>query len=94
MLETHNMMSSLIFHHTLILVLRLVLLLKLCLMSLMDLTIAHMVLVHERTALFPRRPGFPAGGSHTILSRVTWMVHIFPVVVPVPLVQMVMCNRL
>jgi hypothetical protein len=47
MLETHIVMSSLIFH----LVLHLALLLVLYLASLMDLTIAHMVLVHERTAL-------------------------------------------
>jgi hypothetical protein len=47
MLETHIVMSSLIFR----LVLYLALLLVLCLVSLMDLTIAHMVLVHERTAL-------------------------------------------
>jgi flagellar biosynthesis protein FlhB len=67
MLETHIMMSSLIFHLSLILifrlahtlVLRLVLshmlcltpLLVLCLSSLMDPTIAHMVLVPERTDL-------------------------------------------
>jgi hypothetical protein len=59
MLETHIMMSSLICHLVLILVFRLALtfvlcltlLLVLCLNSLMDLTIAHMVLVHERTAL-------------------------------------------
>jgi hypothetical protein len=59
MLETHIMMSSLIFLLVLILMFHLaftlVLLLApfhaLCLSSLMDLTIAHMVLVHERTAL-------------------------------------------
>jgi hypothetical protein len=59
MLETHIMMSSLISRLVLILVLRLVLilmlrltlLLVLCVISLMDLTIAHMVLVHERTTL-------------------------------------------
>jgi hypothetical protein len=51
MLETHIMMSFLIFYLVLTLVLRLTLLLVLCLSSLMDLTIAHMVLVHERTAL-------------------------------------------
>jgi hypothetical protein len=59
MLETHIVMSSLIFQLVLILifclvltlVLCLALLLVLCLSSLMDLTIAHMVLVHERTAL-------------------------------------------
>jgi hypothetical protein len=59
MLETHIVMSSLMFGLTLILifylaftlVLRLALFHVLCLSSLMDLTIAHMVLVHERTAL-------------------------------------------
>jgi hypothetical protein len=59
MLETHIMMSSLIFRCVLILmfrlaftlVLRLRLFHVLCLSSLMDLTIAHMVLVHKRTAL-------------------------------------------
>jgi hypothetical protein len=67
MLETHIMMSSLISRLVLILMFRLAftpvlllalshvlylaLLLVLCLSSLMDLIIAHMVLVHERTAL-------------------------------------------
>jgi hypothetical protein len=51
MLETLIVMSSLIFHLISTLVLGLALLLLLCLTSLMDLTIAHMVLVHERTTL-------------------------------------------
>jgi hypothetical protein len=51
MLETHIVMSSLIFHLALTLVLHLTLLLMLCLSSMIDLTITHMVLVHERTAL-------------------------------------------
>jgi hypothetical protein len=67
MLETHIVMSLLIFCLILILMFRLALtlvlplapshvlclalLLVLCLSSLMDLTIAYMVLVHERTAL-------------------------------------------
>jgi flagellar biosynthesis protein FlhB len=59
MLGTHIMTSSLIFYLVLILmfrltftlVLRLALLHMLLLSSLMDLTIAHMFLVHERTAL-------------------------------------------
>jgi hypothetical protein len=67
MLETHIVMSSLIpclililvfrpihtlrLHLTFFHVLCLTLLLMLCPSSLMDLTIAHMVLVHERTAL-------------------------------------------
>jgi hypothetical protein len=67
MLETHIVMSSLMFHLSLILVFRLTrtlvfhlalfhvlclaLLLVLCLSSLMGLTITHMVWVHERTTL-------------------------------------------
>jgi hypothetical protein len=59
MLETHIVMSSLIFCLVLILMFRLaftlVLLLSLfhvlCLSSHMDLTIAHMVLAHERNTL-------------------------------------------
>jgi hypothetical protein len=51
MLETRIVMSSLIFHLVVILVLYLALLLVFCPISLMDLTIAHMVLVHERTTL-------------------------------------------
>jgi hypothetical protein len=67
MLETHIMMSSLIYRLVLILVfclartlvlrltlfhvLCLSLILVVCLSSLIDLTITHMVLVHERTAL-------------------------------------------
>jgi hypothetical protein len=43
MLETHIMMSLLIFHLIFLLILRLV--------FLMDLTIAHMVLVYERVVL-------------------------------------------
>jgi hypothetical protein len=59
MLETNIVMSSLMFHLNLILVLRLAFTLVLhltlfhvlCLSLLIDPTIAHMVLVHERTAL-------------------------------------------
>jgi hypothetical protein len=50
-LETHIVMSSLIFYPILTIVLRLILLHALFLSSLMDLTIAHMILVHERTTL-------------------------------------------
>ena len=113
MLETHIVMSSLMFRLVLILVLRLALtlvlclalLLVLCLSSLMDLTIAHMVLVHERTALsldaldtahvlivvivFRVGPVFLLEGLRLTLSPDTWTVHVFHVVVPVPLVQMV-----
>jgi hypothetical protein len=59
MLETHIVMSSLIFCLVLVLmfclaftlVLRLTLLHVLFLSSLMDLTFAHMVVIHERTAM-------------------------------------------
>jgi hypothetical protein len=59
MLETHIVMSSLIFRLVLILmfhlaftlVLHLALFHVLYLSSLMDITITHMVLLHERTAL-------------------------------------------
>jgi hypothetical protein len=51
MLETHIVMSSLISRLVLILVLCLTLLLVVCLTPLIDLTITHMVLVHERTTL-------------------------------------------
>jgi hypothetical protein len=113
MLETHIMMSSLISHLILTLVFRLVLtlvlhlalLLVFCLISHMDLTIAHMVLVHERTTLWldalvtahvlivvmvsPVGLVFPLGGLTPTLNPNTWMVHAFPVVVHVPLGQIV-----
>jgi hypothetical protein len=49
--ETHIVMSFLIFCLVITLMLRLAPLLMLCLVSLMDLTIVHLVLVYERTAL-------------------------------------------
>jgi hypothetical protein len=110
MLETHIVMSSLIFRLVLTLVLHLTLLHALFLSSLMDLTIAHMVLVHERIALSPdalvvahvlivvivSRVGlvFLQEGFTRVLSQDTWMVYIFSIVVLVPLVQTVMCKRL
>jgi hypothetical protein len=118
MLETHIMMSSLIFCLVLIpmfrlaftLVLRLALFHVLCLSSLMDVTIAHMVLVHERTVLnldalvmahvlivvTASHVGlvFPLEGPSPTLSRDTWTVHAFPIVVHVPLGQVVRCNGL
>jgi hypothetical protein len=126
MLETHIVMSSLIFRLVLILMFRLAftlvlrlalfhvlclaLLLVLCLSSLMDLTIAHMVLVHERTALsldalvtahilnvvIVSHVGlvFLLRGPSPTLSRDTWTVHVFPVVVHVPLDQVVRCKGL
>jgi hypothetical protein len=51
MLESHIVMSSLIFRLILTLALRLALLHALFLSPIMDLIITHMVLVHERTAL-------------------------------------------
>jgi hypothetical protein len=78
--------------------------------SLMDLTIAHMVLVHKRTALsldalvtahvlivvIVSCVGlvFPLEGPSPTLSRDTWTVHIFPVVIYVPLGQVVRCKGL
>jgi hypothetical protein len=121
MLETHIVMSLLIFRLVLILmfhvaftlvllltlshVLCLALLLVLCLSSLMDPTIANMVLVHERTALVMAhvlivvtisRVGlvFLLEGPFLTLSRDTWMVHAFPVVAHVPLGQVVRCKGL
>jgi hypothetical protein len=109
MQETYILMSSLIFCLDLILVLCLALTLVLCLSSLMDLTIAHMVLVHERTALcldaldtahvlimvIVSRIGlvFLQEGFTPLLSRDTWTVHVFPIIVLVPHVQMMMCKR-
>jgi flagellar biosynthesis protein FlhB len=113
MLETHIVMTSLISHLILTLIfhlaftlgLRLVLLHMLFLSLLMDLTIAHMVLVHERTSLnldalvmahilivvIVSRVGlvFLLESPTPTLSRNTWMVHVFLIVVHVPLDQMV-----
>jgi hypothetical protein len=118
MIETHIVMSSLMFRLSLILifrlaftlVLRLTLFHVLCLSSLMDLTIAHIVLVHERTALsldalvtahvlivvtvFRVGLVFPLEGPFLTLSRDTWMIHVFPIVVHVSLDQVVRCKGL
>jgi hypothetical protein len=134
MLETHIVMSSLMFRLSLILIfclartlvlrltlflvlllapfhmLCLTLLLVLRLSSLMDPTITHMVLVHERTALildplvtahvlimvivFHVGLVFPLEGPSPTLSRDTWTIHTFPVVVHVPLGQVVSCKGL
>jgi hypothetical protein len=51
MLETHIVMSSLSFRLVLTLVLHPALLLMLCLSYLIDLIVAHMVLVYKRAAL-------------------------------------------
>jgi hypothetical protein len=100
MLETHIMMSLLIFCITFLLVL--------CLIFLMDLTITHMVLVHEIVVLcldalmsthtlivvFVTHVGmiFPLEVSILTLSRVALTVHAFPVMVHVPRAQMVRCK--
>jgi hypothetical protein len=126
MLDTHIMMSLSIFHLVLILMFRLAftlvlllalshvlylaLLMVLCLSSLMDPTITHMVLVHERTALSLNtlvtahvlivvtvsRVGlvFPLEGHFPTMSQDTWTVHAFLVVVHVPLGQVMRCKRL
>jgi hypothetical protein len=116
MLETHIVMSSLIFCLALILMFRLAVTLVLhlalfhvlCLSSLVDLTIAHMVLVHERTALSLDAlvtahvlivvivsrvgPVFPLEGPSPTLSRDTWTVHALTIVVHIPLDQVVRCK--
>jgi len=105
--ETHIVMSFLIFHLTLSLALCLALLLVLCLVSLMDLAVAHMVVVHERTALsldtlvtahvlivvivFRIGLVFLPELLTLTLSPDIWTVHVFPVVVHVPLGQVVRC---
>jgi hypothetical protein len=125
-LETHIVMSLLIFRLVLILMFRLAftlvlllapshvlchtLLLVLCLSLLMDLTIAHMALVHERTALSldalvtahvlivvtVSRVGlvFLLESPFPTLSQDIWMVHAFSIVVHVPLGQVVRCKGL
>jgi hypothetical protein len=125
MLETHIVMSLLIFGIVLILMFRLVftlvllalshvlclaLLLVLYLSSLIDTTITHMVFVYERTTLSLdalvmahvlivvtiSRVGlvFPLEGPFSTLSRDTWTVHAFPVMVHVLLGQVVRCKGL
>jgi hypothetical protein len=100
--ETHIVMSSLIF--------RLVLTLMNRLASFIDLTITHMVWVHERIALCLDTlvtahvlimvivsrvgPVFLLEGLTLTLSPDTWTVHIFSVMVHVPLCQMVKCKGL
>jgi hypothetical protein len=109
-LEIHIVMSFLISRLTLSLALCLALLLVLCVISLMDLTIAYMILVHERTTLclyalvmahvlivvIISRVGlvFLLQGLTLTLSRDIWMVHIFSIVAHIPLSQMVRCKGL
>jgi hypothetical protein len=99
MLETHIVISSLIFY--------LVLILMLHHASFMNLTITHMVLVNERTTLcldalvmahvfivvIVSRVGpiFLLEGLTLTLSPYTWTVHIFSIMVHIPLGQMVKC---
>jgi hypothetical protein len=108
MLETHIVMSLLIFRIVLILMFRLAFTLVLRLA--LHLTIAHMVLVHEKTTLsldalvtahvlivmIVSYVGlvFLLGGPTPTLSRDTWTVHILPIVVHVPLGQVVRCKGL
>jgi hypothetical protein len=111
-------MSSLIFCIVLILMFRLTLSHVLCLALLLVLhlsllmgpTIAHMVLVNERTTLsldalfmahvlvvvIVSHAGlvFPLEGPSPTLSRDTWTVHAFTVVVQVLLDQVVRCKGL
>jgi hypothetical protein len=118
MLEIHIVMSSLMFCLDLILAFRLALTLELllalfhvlCLSSLMDPTITHMILVHERTALSLDALDtahvlivviiscvglvFPLEGHFPTLSRDIWTVHAFPVMVHVPLDKVVRCKGL
>jgi hypothetical protein len=95
-------MSFLISHLILLLVLHLI--------SFMNLTIAHMVLIHEIISLWldalvttyvlivviVTRVGtiFPLEVSILTLSQATLTVHAFPVVVHVPLAQMAKCKGL
>jgi hypothetical protein len=98
------MMSSLIFRLVLIFMLCLAFLLVLCLISLMNLTIAHMVLLHERAVFCLDALDTAHVLIVVIVSRVglvfllelltltlspnTWTVHIFPIMVHIPLGQM------
>jgi hypothetical protein len=108
--ETLIVLSFLIFHLALSLTLCLTLLFVFCLSSLMDLTIAHMVLVYERTNLSLDTlvtahvlivviisrvcPVFLLEGLTLTLSRYTWTVHIFSIVVHVPIGQVILCKGL
>jgi hypothetical protein len=105
-----HLARTLMLHLTFTLVLCLALFHVLCHSSLMDLTITHVVLVHERTTLSldalvtahvlivvtVSRVGlvFPLEGPSPTLSRDTWTVHAFPIMVHVPLGQVVRCKGL
>jgi hypothetical protein len=101
---------TLVLRLALFYVLCLTVLLVLCLSSLMDLTIAHMVLVHERTdvcldaldmthvliVVIVSYVGLVSllEGLTLTLSRDIWTAHVFPVVVHIPLDQMVSWKEL
>jgi hypothetical protein len=96
---------TLVLHLALFHMLCLTLLFMLCLSSLMDLTITRMVLIHEITALslnalvmthvlvvvIVSRVDlvFLLEGPSPTLSRDIWTTHVFPIVVHIPLGQMV-----
>jgi hypothetical protein len=108
--ETHIVVNFLIFCLALSLTLCRALPLMLCLISLVDLTIAHMVLVHERTALCLDAlvmahtlivviishicSVFLLEGFTLTLSRDTWTVHIFSIMAHIPLSQILRCKGL
>jgi VanZ family protein len=101
---------TLVFHLILTLMLRLALLLVLCLVSFMDLATAHMVLVHGRIALYIDTlvtahvlivgivscigMVFLLESLTPSLSPDTWTVHVFCIVVPIPLVERVRSKKL
>jgi hypothetical protein len=105
-----HLVLILMFRFAFTLVLRLTLLHMFFLSSLIDLTATHIVLVHKRTALsldtlvmahvlvvvivFHVGLVFLLEGPTPTLSRDTWMVHVFPIVVHVPLGQVVRCKGL
>jgi hypothetical protein len=100
MLETHIVINSLIFLPFLTLMLCLAHLFVLYHISLMDITIAHIVLVHQRTALCLDTLVTPHVLIVVIVSRVgivfwlesltpalspdTWTAHVFPIAVYAP----------
>jgi hypothetical protein len=101
--KTHIMMSFLIFCLILTLVLRPALPHVLFLSSLMNLIIAHMILVHERTALSLDDLVMAHVLNVVIVSRVGFHTRFeprhldssrFPIMVLIPLVQTAMCKRL
>jgi hypothetical protein len=103
MLGTHIAMGLLIIHLILILIL------VLRLISLMDLTIVDMILVHERTTscldalvtahvlivVIVSRVGMVSllESFSLTLSPDTWTIHIFPIVLLVQVVERLRCKR-